>query len=91
MCEDEGESLDDLINDGFMIKCEGCDQILKTNTFFKHASHSQKCKAVYGERLEVMKKEKIQTILDPGFYYLEVFPVGAGATDYRLIVNIVEF
>ena len=23
MCEDEGESLDDLINDGFMIKCEG--------------------------------------------------------------------
>lgn len=36
-------------------------------------------------------KEKIQTILDPGFYYLEVFPVGAGATDYRLIVNIVEF
>ena len=61
MCE-EGESLDDLINDGFMIKCEGCDQILKTNTFFKHASHSQKCKAVYGERLEMMKKEKRRKI-----------------------------
>ena len=56
--EEEGQTLDDLIENGYMIKCEGCNQILKTDTFFKHASQAQKCKKVYGERLEVMKKEK---------------------------------
>ena len=35
--------------------------------------------------------ETIQTILDPGVYYLKVFPVGGGATNYRLIINVVEF
>ena len=57
-CEQDGRSLNDLIENGYMIKCEGCGQILQTDTFFKHASHAQKCKAVYGERLEIMKKEK---------------------------------
>ena len=56
--KEEGESLDDNIENGFMIKCEGCNLIFNTDTFFKHASHAKKCKEVYGERLEIMKKEK---------------------------------
>ena len=59
--EEEGESepiLDNMIADAFMIECEGCKQILHTDTFFRHASKAQKCKEVYGERLEIMKKEK---------------------------------
>ena len=58
VCEENGKTLDDLLEDGYMIKCEGCNQILQTNTFFRHASKAQKCKNVYGERLEIMKKEK---------------------------------
>ena len=60
--KEEGESLDDNIENGFMIKCEGCNLIFNTDTFFKHASHAKKCKEVYGERLEIMKKEKRKKI-----------------------------
>ena len=56
--EEEGESLEDLEEDGYLIKCEGCNQLLQTDTFFRHASRSKKCKAAYGERLEIMKIEK---------------------------------
>ena len=52
------QALEDMIEDGYMIKCEGCEQFLHTDTFFKHASHSKRCKEVYGPRLEAMKKEK---------------------------------
>ena len=61
IAEEEGESepiLENMIADAFMIECEGCKQILHTDTFFRHASKAQKCKEVYGERLEIMKKEK---------------------------------
>ncbi|MDE5103188.1 MAG: sodium:calcium exchanger, partial [Trichodesmium sp. St19_bin2] len=34
--------------------------------------------------------EKIQVILDPGVYYLKVFPVGSGRTDYNLSINIIN-
>lgn len=34
--------------------------------------------------------EIIETILEPGVYYLEVFPVGGGRTKYNLNINIVE-
>ena len=63
--EEEGESepiLDNMIADAFMIECEGCKQILHTDTFFRHASKAQKCKEVYGERLEIMKKEKRKNV-----------------------------
>ena len=66
-CETDGGSLNDLIDDGYMIKCEGCNQILQTDTFFKHASHAQKCKAVYGERLEIMKTEKRKKVQQISF------------------------
>ncbi|NER07271.1 MAG: sodium:calcium exchanger, partial [Okeania sp. SIO3C4] len=36
-----------------------------------------------------IRAEVIQTTLEPGVYYVEVFPVGSGATGYRLIANIV--
>ncbi|MEB3342994.1 FG-GAP-like repeat-containing protein [Okeania sp.] len=52
---------------------------------------------LYGENEELINQsnaddiqpEVIQTSLDPGIYYLEVFPVGSSATGYRLIANIV--
>ena len=56
--KEKGATLEDMIEDGYMIKCEGCGQLLHTDTFFKHASHSKKCKEAYGPRLEIMKKEK---------------------------------
>ena len=56
--KEKGGTLKDMIKDGYMIKCEGCGQLLHNDTFFKHASHSKKCKEAYGPRLEIMKKEK---------------------------------
>ena len=34
--------------------------------------------------------EKIQTILEKGVYYLKVFSIGSGRTDYNVSINIVE-
>ena len=42
----------------YALKCEGCDEPFLTHTFFKHVSHSDSCKAVYGDRFTAMKKEK---------------------------------
>ena len=51
-----------MTEDGYMIKCEGCGQLLRKDIFYKHASHSKKCKEAYGSRLEAMKKEKRQEV-----------------------------
>ena len=51
-------TLEEMIEDDYMIKCEGCNQLLHTDTFFRHASRAKRCKEAYGPRLEAMKKEK---------------------------------
>ncbi|MEB3339516.1 hypothetical protein [Okeania sp.] len=39
---------------------------------------------------EGVNPEIIQTILEAGLYYAEVFPVGGSRTNYNLSVNIVS-
>ena len=51
-------TLEEMIEDDYMIKCEGCNQLLHTDTFFRHASRAKRCKEAYGPRLEAMQKEK---------------------------------
>ena len=38
--------------------CEGCGKQFSDVSFFKHVSHSKKCKAAYGDRWEEIKKQK---------------------------------
>ena len=42
----------------YALKCEGCNKPLLAPNFLRHVSHSESCKAVYGDRFETMKKEK---------------------------------
>ena len=59
IAEENGENWEELHEIGFMLKCEGCDESYSTDTFFKHISHSKRCKEVMGkEKFELMKKEK---------------------------------
>ena len=59
IAEENGENWEELHEIGYMLKCEGCDESYLTDTFFKHISHSKRCKEVLGkEKFELMKKEK---------------------------------
>ena len=40
------------------LKCEGCGENFLHDRFFKHVSHTESCKAIYGKRYDAMKKEK---------------------------------
>lgn len=59
IAEENGENWKENHEIGLLLKCDGCDENYFTDTFFKHISHSKRCKEVLGkEKFELMKKEK---------------------------------
>ena len=60
--EESGIDWDEALEIGTVIKCEGCDQTFFGGTFYKHVSHTKKCKDAYGARFELMKKENRRII-----------------------------
>ena len=45
---------------------------------------------LFRSNVDVLGLEAINKTLDPGIYYLRVFPVGSNRTKYNLSINIVE-
>ena len=60
--EESGIDWDEALEIGTVMKCEGCDQTFFGGTFYKHVSHTKKCKDAYGARFELMKKENRRII-----------------------------
>ena len=59
IAEEDGDYWEEFHENGFILKCEGCDESFFTDKFFKHVSHSKRCKEAIGkEKFELMKKEK---------------------------------
>ena len=45
---------------------------------------------LFQSNVEGLGFEAIENVLEPGVYYLRVFPVGPSRTKYNLSINIIE-
>ena len=73
IAEENGDNWEQFHENGLILKCEGCDESYFTDTFFKHISHSKRCKEILGEeKFESMKKEKRKMVRHQNYKNNEV-------------------